>query len=123
VNILSNNSSANKQSTNLIDDFSNIFGNPTTNQNLNNQNNFTNIFSMDSNPVISNINEPIKNNNFDLLSGFLNMESNKTANNQNQIGLNLLGNTNTGTAAPSSNSNDLLNNLGLVIYLLIILNF
>lgn len=119
VNLLSANSasSAKQANNNLIDDFSNIFGNPTAGQNANPlQNSFANLFSIDSNPVMPNINDASKgntNNQFDLISGFLNMEAN---NNQaaNNDGFNLMGNNTAANSAPASNSNDLLNSLGLV---------
>lgn len=120
VKLLSANSasSAKQTNNNLIDDFSNIFGNPTAGQNANPvQNSFANLFSIDSNPVVLNNNNAPKgntNNQFDLLSGFLNMEAN---NNQaaNNAGFNLMGNnTAAANSAPASNTNDLLNSLGLV---------
>jgi hypothetical protein len=81
------------------------------------QNNFSNIFSIESNSAIPNINEPKNNNNFDLLSGFINMDSNnKPSINQNNLGYNILGNPQT-TVAPSTNSKDLLSSLGLVRFI------
>lgn len=137
VNLLnSNNLNANKQTTNLMDDFSNIFGNPSAGQSVTPpvQNNFANLFSLDSNPVMPNISEPVKavnaNNNsnqFDLLSGFLNMDANSnqiannninSANNAN-TGFNLLGVNSASSSAPAGNTNDLLSSLGLVRDLLL----
>lgn len=127
VNLLSATSNTtNKQANNnLMDDFSNIFGNPTAGQNANPvQNNFANLFSIDANSGMNNINTANNanaNNQFDLLSGFLNMDAgNKQAANANNInanaGFDLISNNGGVNSAPGSNTNDLLNSLGLVRY-------
>ncbi len=114
TNNINNPSSINKNdSGNLIEDFSNIFGAPTTNMNVINNNNFSdfsNIFGMDSNN--NNNIEPSKpqSNNFDLLSGFLNNTNNNNNNNQNTDSNNNFMNNN----FAQNNNNDLFSNLGLV---------
>lgn len=138
VNLLSSSNASTKQTNNLIDDFSNIFGNPTAGQNAAPaQNNFANLFSIDSNPVMPNINEPVKGvktqgNQFDLLSGFLNLDANTNqAASGNNMGLNMGNNANAGfnllgvntasSSAPAANTNDLLSSLGLVSFFNLIL--
>lgn len=133
--MLNSNPNASAKQTNLIDDFSNIFGNPSTNQNATPiaQNNFANLFSIDSNPVMPNANSNVNNvggnnnnnnNQFDLLSGFLNMNNvnsnqgvnNANVNSSNNAGFNLLGANTAANSAPAVNTNDLLSSLGLVSF-------